>query len=112
MLLELIVFGVFTCVFILFGGLLMKGHGAYLIAGFNTLPKEEQAKYDVPALTKFMGKLMFVIAFSMIVFMVGAIFEMEAFFVVGTIIILVTVIFMVLYTNTKDRFKKPQRDED
>lgn len=42
--------------FIFLGTVFISGRGAFLIAGFNTLPQEEQDKYDTVALCKFMGK--------------------------------------------------------
>lgn len=35
---------------------LLTGRGAFLIAGYNTLSKEEKEKYDSRALCCFMGK--------------------------------------------------------
>lgn len=57
---------VITAVFIVLGIILSSGKGSYLIAGFNTLPKEDKEKYDSVALCKFMGKIMFAIALTMI----------------------------------------------
>lgn len=46
----------------LLGVLLFTGHATGLIAGYNTLPEEERARYDKRALGRFMGRVMFVVA--------------------------------------------------
>ncbi|WP_432355477.1 DUF3784 domain-containing protein [Sporosarcina sp. A2] len=48
------------------GTLFIKGKGAFLIAGYNTMAPEEQEKYDSIQLCKFMGKTMYALSFSMV----------------------------------------------
>ena len=40
--------------------MLLSGRGSFLIAGFNTLSKEEKAKYNHTALSKFIGGVVLV----------------------------------------------------
>ena len=89
--------------FIILGITLSMGKGMFLIAGFNTMPKEQQQKYDVISLCKFMGKLMFMISFCMIFLLLSDTFIMNA---LGFTLLLVSIIFSVIYLNTGDRFKK------
>ena len=37
---------------------LLRGKGGFLIAGYNTMPPKEQAKYDEKALCRFVGKIL------------------------------------------------------
>ena len=52
--------------FTVLGVFLLNGRGTFLIAGFNTLPKEEKAKYDKLALSKFYGKTILALSVSMV----------------------------------------------
>lgn len=58
----LVVHLIMIVVLILLGILFHFGKGADLIAGYNTLPAEKKAEYDVKKLCKYMSKLMFALA--------------------------------------------------
>ncbi len=82
------------------------GRGAFLIAGYNTAPKEEKAKYDERALCRFMGKLMFTLAACQGVMALGGLMDRMWLFGVGLAAFLVAVLACVIYANTGNRFKK------
>lgn len=95
-----------VCLFILIGVMLSFGKWSFLIAGFNTMSKEEKETYDVMSLCKFMGKIMFMIAFSLALFMLSDVLMMDILLNIGISIVIITVIFAVIYSNTGNRFKK------
>lgn len=95
-----------SVLFIIFGVVFSLGKGAFLISGYNMLSKEEKAKYDEKALCKFMGKSMFVLAFSVFLWGLSSLIKQHILFVIGLILFLVTVIFILVYSNTKNRFMK------
>ncbi|MCA1031196.1 DUF3784 domain-containing protein [Bacillus timonensis] len=92
--------------FIVLGIILLNGKGSFLIAGFNTLPKEEKEKYDTVSLCKFMGKMMFALAFSMSLWVLGEALDITALFISGLILFIGIILFSVIYSNTGNRFKK------
>ncbi|WP_246941048.1 DUF3784 domain-containing protein [Bacillus pinisoli] len=92
--------------FIVLGIILSYGKGSFLIAGYNTMPKEEKEKYDTVALCKFMGKMMFALSFSMGLWVFSEVFEAQWLFIVGLLLFIGTCLFIVIYSNTGDRFKK------
>lgn len=100
-----IISGIIIIVFIALGFVLMRGKGAFLIAGYNTMPEDEKAKYDVIALCKFMGKMMFLFAFSMVFWVLSEILEQNWLFVVGIILFMGTMLFLLIYMNTNNRFQ-------
>lgn len=53
------------------GILFSTGKGADLVAGYNTMPKEEKEKIDQKALCKYMAWLIFILACCRSVFTVG-----------------------------------------
>lgn len=102
----MIIILIIMILFIGLGILLYNGKGAFLIAGYNTMPKEEREKYDEKALSKFMGKSMIAIASTLIFYLYGIMYELEWPFHVGTILMVAYIVFMIIYMNTGNRFKK------
>lgn len=95
-----------VCLFILIGIMLSLGKWSFLIAGFNTMSKEEKETYDVTSLCKFTAKIMFIIAFSISLFILSDVLMMDILLNIGVAIVIISVIFAVIYSNTGNRFKK------
>ncbi|MDQ0226118.1 DUF3784 domain-containing protein [Metabacillus niabensis] len=92
--------------FIIFAIILSKGKGASILAGYNTKSDSEKAQYDEVALCKFIGKIMYGLSFSIIIFAVSEMLENQVLFIIGLILFLTLIIFMLVYSNKRDRFKK------
>lgn len=92
--------------FLVLGVFLSMGKGSFLIAGFNTLPKEEKEKYDKVALCKFMGKAMFGLCFSMVFWVLSDYLNIQWLFIIGIVLFMGIIIFILIYANTGNRFKK------
>ena len=102
-----IVIYVFTIVLMISLGIMFYlGTGSSLIAGFNTLSEEEKEKYDVVALCKFMGKMMFVLTSSVVLWLISEVYEMNWLFYIGLALFIGLIIFLLIYVNTGNRFKK------
>lgn len=82
------------------------GKGSSLIAGFNTLPEEEKEKYDAAALCKFMGNMMFTLSFIVVLWLISVVYEMDWLLYFGIALFIVKTIFILIYVNTGNRFKK------
>ncbi|QUW22685.1 DUF3784 domain-containing protein [Sporosarcina sp. Marseille-Q4063] len=96
--------GIFS--FTVFGVFLLSGKGTFLIAGFNTLPRGEKAKYDKLALGKFYGKTILALSASMVFWLLSDILQNNVLFIIGLILFVAVIIFSLLYSNLGDRFKK------
>lgn len=92
--------------FLIFAIVLSQGKGAFLIAGYNTKSKREKAQYDEAALCKFMGKIMYGISFSILLWALSDMLEVKALYYIGLILFFGFVIFTLVYLNTGNRFKK------
>lgn len=92
--------------FLLLGLFLSKGKGAFLLAGYNTLPPKEKAKYDELAVCLFMSKVMYGLSFSLFLWGLSALFEITILFIIGSALFVSIVIFTLVYVNTGERFKK------
>lgn len=85
--------------------ILMMGKGAWFIAGYNTLSKEEKAQYDSVALCKFIGKYLLSIGLLMPAIPVGGIFKINWLIALYVAYILISTIFVIAYCNTGNHFK-------
>jgi hypothetical protein len=92
--------------FIGLGLVFSSGRGAFLIAGYNTLPKKKKEQYDTVAICKFMGKTMYLLALSSFFWLLGELFVVSILFHLGVILFVCTIVFILIYGNTGNRFKK------
>lgn len=90
----------------MFSTIIYRGEGSSFIAGFNTMSKEEQETYDQTALGKFVGKSMFAITGCLGLTMIAEITNNDWLIHVSFGLIFIIVVWMVIYVNTKNRFKK------
>ena len=84
----------------IFSIILLTGHGANLIAGYNTASKEEKDKYDAKKLSRVVGSGMAIIA--VLVFVMG-IFENvlpASFATISLIIVIIDIVIMLVIANT------------
>lgn len=102
MIITLLLIGLFIGLGIVF----INGKGSFLIAGFNTMTPEEKKNYDTNALCTFMGKMMFALSFSMLLWFISEAYEINWLFYVGLVLFLVIITYMLIYVNTGNRFKK------
>ena len=91
---------------VIMGVVMLKGRGAFLIAGYNTMSKSEQAKYDAPAMCRFIGKIMLAIGALTVLLPAGIMFERT--WAIWLYIAGVTglSVFAAVYANTGNRFRK------
>lgn len=102
----MIVMIIVIALFIGIGIIFINGKGSSLIAGFNTMSPEEKENYDTVALCKFMGKMMFVLSFCMLFWLLSEVYASDWLFIVGIVLFIGVVAFMLIYANTGNRFKK------
>ncbi|WP_026674737.1 DUF3784 domain-containing protein [Alkalihalobacterium bogoriense] len=98
-------------IFLVLGVILSTGRGGFLIAGYNTMPKEEKENIDTVALCKFMGKMMFAFSFSLVLWIISEVYEIKWLFTLGLLTVFVLVIFTVVYVNTSQRFRKQNEEK-
>lgn len=92
--------------FLIFAVFLSKGKGAFLIAGYNTMSEEEKAQYDEVALCKFTGKIMYGICFSIFLWGLSEVLQMQVLFIIGLVLFVGLIVFGLVYLNTGNRFKR------
>ncbi|WP_144787593.1 DUF3784 domain-containing protein [Lysinibacillus fusiformis] len=92
--------------FLIFALVLSQGKGTFLIAGFNTMSPDEKDKYDEIALAKFIGKMMYGYCFCVLLWVLNEIFQTQWLFIVGLVLFVILTIFLMIYMNTGNRFKR------
>lgn len=85
---------------------MLKGKGAWMIAGYNTSSKEEKEKTDSVALCKFMGKILLPIGAFLPLIAVGGIFDIDWLGWLYVVMLFALILFALIYANTKKRFLK------
>jgi len=101
---ELVTIGVIGGLIIVLAIVLMAGRGSFLIAGFNTMPKDQKATYDAKALSKFVGKILLPIGVLIPFTAIEGIAGWYPWVFVAVTFGLC--IFAVAYVNTGKRFRK------
>ncbi|MCI8514293.1 MAG: DUF3784 domain-containing protein [Lachnospiraceae bacterium] len=91
---------------LLLGGIFWRGKGKCLIAGYNTMPSEEKARYDEKALCRFMGKFTFALAGCWLVIAAGSVRGNMTVFGIGLGILFIVFFAGVILANTGDRLRK------
>lgn len=102
----LVVHLVVVVVFLILGISFSKGKGTFLIAGYNTASKEKKQKIDEKKLSRFMAKLMFVLAGCWLIIALSDVIQSMPLHFVGLGLFIVIVLAGVVYANTGDRFKR------
>lgn len=87
-------------IFALISILLLTGHGAGLIAGYNTAGKEEKSKYDEKKLCRVTGIGMSVIAVLLLVMAIWEEILPAAFAYITLAIVLIDCLLMIVLMNT------------
>lgn len=91
--------------FVGLGILFSKGKGAFLIAGYNTMPKAKKTRYDKAALCRFMGRLMFAMAGCWCPVALGTLLDQDWLYGAGIAAYLIVIAGGVIYANTGKRFQ-------
>lgn len=92
--------------FLTFAIVLSKGKGAFLIAGYNTMPESKKAEYDEVAMCKFMGKFMYGICLCIVLWALSELLQVQVLFYIGLVLFIGLVVFVLVYMNTGNRFKR------
>ncbi|MEG0774072.1 DUF3784 domain-containing protein [Clostridium sp.] len=85
------------------------GKANFLIAGYNTASQEEKNKIDEKALSKFMGKFLFILGLIQFVIPLSKLLKFDDFRVIlacVNVVFIVAAISGVIYMNTSKRFQK------
>ena len=93
-------------ILIVLGCVLLSGHGAWLIAGYNTMSPEEKSKYNEKALCRAMGLMMFALAGTWGLVTAAVFLDMTLLLWVGNILFVAVIVVGAVYLNMSDRVKR------
>lgn len=105
-----IVLSVFSVPGLIFGLVLCTGSGADLIAGYNTAPAAERAKWDENALCRAAGALVLSMVGCIELTALGAILGMMVLTWVSLFLLTALTVGGLLYINKSKRFKREDSD--
>jgi hypothetical protein len=103
---EFIVWGCILIPMIVMSLFLLSGKGAFLIAGYNTMSKTEQAKYDKKALCRCTGGFLLTMTFVLLLVPIGI--HMNMIWLSLCVIPMISFggVGFLIYANTGNRFHK------
>ncbi len=109
---SVIFISVLACIFLIIAIFMFFGKGSWMIAGYNTASAKEKEQYDEKKLCRMMGITLLVIA-ALLFIMAYLGYKVESgimdenqmlpFAIIFIIVVLVTVIIDIYYSNTKCR---------
>ena len=92
--------------FLVISIIFLNGKGADMIAGFNTMSKEEQAKYDKKAMCRFVGVMTLAAIFPVMLMPIGIFTGPTLMSLCLMLYYVIVVIGGLVYANTGGRFLK------
>lgn len=98
-------FGVSILLCVILAIAFLRGHGAMLLAGYNTMPEEEQKNWDIKALLRFAGWCLLLFAAFLSVAALGILLELPGLMIAGIILGAFVLLGLVLYVNLSHRFR-------
>lgn len=84
---------------------MMLGIGSFLIAGFNTLSKEEKTRYKEKELTRYAGKIMMINSILLVLLYFALYFELYWSVVSYLVLVIGSCIYAIVKANSK-HFKR------
>lgn len=103
----MLVYLLFGLLLMIIGALLWHGRGGSLLAGWNTMSREEKMKWDEKRLLRFNGRCLLILGGVVILTGILPLFSlpMGIVNVVGWTLFTLLILWMVIYQNTGGRFR-------
>ena len=92
--------------FMILGAILSMGKCSFLIAGYNMMKRGQKKQYDEQALCRFMGKIMYCLAFAMLLWLASIILQNSVLLSASLYFLVGSIAFAVIYAGAGSRFKK------
>ncbi len=99
-----------TCIFLLFGVYFIRGKGVGLLVRFHAIPEDDNGIYDPSAISRFIGFAALLFSLGAFMWWLNKIFHIDFFSTLSLIIFIGTVLFVLIYLNTGERFWIPRED--
>ena len=103
-------FGAVTVILAVMAVFLLRGRGAFLIAGYNTMSPAKKARYDEKALCRCVGRLLLAVAACLALVPAGVQFNLPWLVFTGLALTLAVILGFLIYANTGKRFLKQGSD--
>lgn len=99
-----------ACIFLLFGLCFVRGKGAVLLMRFHVVPEDDNGAYDPYAISRFIGFVSLLFSLGAFLWWLNKIFHVNLFLTLSLVIFIGTVLFVLVYLNTGERFWIPRED--
>lgn len=102
----MIIIMILIVLFLIIGSVFVRGKGTMFIAGYNRKSEKEKEQYDEVKLTKFTGKIMYLLSVWMLLWVLSEFLNSNTLLMIGFILFVGTILFASLYVNSSKKFKK------
>ena len=101
-----IVFFVIALFLVVLAIVMLRGHGASLVAGYNTADPAEKARIDERKLLRYVAIILLLTAGACVAAGIGALLQKAALFVTGAVLLCVLPVAGVIFINTGGRIRR------
>ena len=84
--------------------ILLTGRGSFLVAGYNTMSKAKKARFNAPALCRFVGLVTLPMGILLPLLLIESIRDWYAWFYTAFVCVLAAI--AIVYANVSSRFKR------
>lgn len=99
-----------VCIFLLFGQYFLRGKGVPLLLRFHVVPEDENGTYDPLGICRFIGFVSLLFSLGSFFWWLNRVSQKNLFFTLSSVIFIGTVLFILIYLNTGNRFWIPRED--
>lgn len=103
---DLLILIIVFFIFFISSIILSLGKGSFLIAGYNMSTEEEKEKFHRVKITKYMGKLMFLLSLCLLFWVYDEIYQSSVAFYLGIVFFVLISAGGIIYLNTNKKFRK------
>ena len=103
---AIVIISLLSAIVVAISIVMLVGRGARLIAGYNTLSKDEKEKINSTKLSKFLGKILLPIGLSINGITIGIVCNIQWIGILVAIVVVTLIVIAAVYCNTGNRFEK------
>ena len=92
--------------FMILGAVLSSWRFSFVIAGYHSRNRGQNTQYDAQALCRLLAKIMYCLAFAMLLWLASIIFQNSVLLSASLYFLVGSIAFAVIYAGAGSRFKK------
>lgn len=99
-----------SCLFLLAGIYFIRGKGVLLLERLHAVPEDDNGTYSPSAISRFVGLIFLLFALGSLLWWLSRVFHKDLLLTFSLAVWIGTVLFVLIYLNTGERFWTPRED--